>query len=122
MYITEKNIQYSNEEIKAKELRIWFVSTTITSMLAFLTASIVVIEFSKSYKGKSYFQSIIFLIISAVILGISLFYSNNVLNFMSRANHSYDEYIALPRILQGVNYLFIIYIIYVAFKRFNIES
>ena len=111
MYITEKNIQYSNEEIKAKELRIWFVSTTITSMLAFLTASIVIIEFSKSYKGKSYFQSIIFLIISAVILCISLFYSNNVLNFMSRANHSYDEYIALPRILQ-VLIIYLLYILY----------
>ena len=123
MYIIKKNSEFinnelQNNELRNKELRISFVSQSIATVLTFLTASIIIIEFSKNYKEKSYYQSVMFLLVSIIMLSISLIYSTTVLRFMSLNKDIYNELITLPRILQGVNYLFVVYILYVLIKRF----
>lgn len=95
----------------ADENTVWFIVSTMGSILSVTTASILIIQFSRNYKAKSPWQSFIFMLVGSLMLLMGAFMNRKFIDYIDDKER-YDEFSMLPKMLQNINYVFLLYILY----------
>jgi len=103
-----------NEE---KENSIWFIVSITGTIVTIITASILIIQFSKNYKDKAPIQHILFLISGVLMLFLGLYLNNVIIEYTKNNKKIYGKFILIPRYLLKINILFVMYTIYTIIKR-----
>tara|TARA_Y100000992_G_C21252937_1_gene486906 strand:- start:827 stop:1195 length:369 start_codon:yes stop_codon:yes gene_type:complete len=110
-------------DLQKKELKILnigFISSSISTTLGILSASIIIIQLSQLYKQKRRYQSALFLFTAIILLFISIVYNQYVMNIMLKNKKKYKNIYFVPIIFQFITTFFIIYTFYSAMKRVNL--
>ena len=115
---------YSNMEVKttnALEMdraRIRTLGATLSTTLTLILASIAIIQFSQTYKKKNTLQSLIFVLPGTLLLVLALLFNSYTIRFMKiHPTRNYRSLIIFPIGLQIINIIFLIYALYIVFKR-----
>lgn len=93
------------------ENTVWFVISTMGSILSVTTASILIIQFSRNYKAKSPWQSFVFLLTGVLVLLMGVFMNHKLIDFIEN-KEKYDGFAILPQMLQYINLVFLLYVSY----------
>ena len=98
----------------------WFIIATTGTIVTIITASILIIQFSKNYKDKAPIQHILFLISGILMLSLGIYLNSIVIEYTNKNEEMYGRFILIPRILLKINITFAIYTIYTIIKRARI--
>lgn len=96
---------------------VWFIISITGTIVTIITASILIIQFSKNYKDKAPIQHILFLISGILMLSLGIYLNSIVIEYTNKNEEMYGRFILIPRILLKINITFAIYTIYTIIKR-----
>lgn len=96
---------------------VWFIISITGTIVTIITASILIIQFSKNYKDKAPIQHILFLISGVLMLSLGIYLNNIIIEYTNKNQESYGKFILVPRLLLKINIAFAIYAIYTIVKR-----
>lgn len=115
-YYMELNDININDQ-KNKQDKINFVVSTSTGLITVLTASILIINFSRNYKTKRPVQSTVFLFGGFLLLIVGMGLNNEFMSFLSNKHNVYGKLVYAPKMVQFIYICFLIYILYVAYLK-----
>ena len=96
---------------------VWFIVSTAGTIVTIITASILIIKFSKPYKDKAPIQHILFLISGVLMLFLGTYTNIIVIDYTKNDEELYGKFILIPEVLLKINVAFAIYTIYTIIKR-----
>jgi sulfite exporter TauE/SafE len=96
---------------------VWFIVSITGTIVTIITASILIIQFSKNYKDKARIQHILFLISGVLMLSLGIYLNNIIIEYTNNNQKIYGKLILIPRLLLKINIAFAIYTIYTIIKR-----
>lgn len=102
---------------KLDQNAVWFIASIAVISVNILTASIVIIQFSRHYKDRRPIQNIIFLLEGFLLLCVGIFLNYKVIQYVEKNKNKYENFIIVPQAIQKINIVFLLYIIYIAFKK-----
>lgn len=102
---------------KLDQNAVWFIASIAVISVNILTASIVIIQFSRHYKDRRPIQNIIFLLEGFLLLCVGIFLNYKVIQYIEKNKNKYENFIIVPQAIQKINIVFLLYIIYIAFKK-----
>ena len=108
------------ETKKQPQNAVWFIISITGTIVTIITASILIIQFSKNYKDKAPIQHVLFLISGISMLSLGLYLNSTVIEYTNNNEEMYGRFILIPRILLKINITFAIYTIYTIIKRARI--
>ena len=98
---------------------LWFVVSTSGSVLSIMTAAILIIQFGQNYKKKSPTQYFLFLLSGILMLILGIYMNHIIIDFSWNNNTHYGKFVLMPIILQKINIVFLLYVIYISLKYIN---
>jgi hypothetical protein len=114
-----------NQKIKMtreqEQNSVWFIISITGTIVTIITASIIIIQFSRNYKNKSPIQYIIFLFSGILMLFLGIYINNRVVIHLSNHKDEYGSFIIIPQMLQKINIVFAIYVIYTIVKQISLN-
>lgn len=96
---------------------VWFIISVTGTIVTIITASILIIQFSKNYKDRAPIQHILFLISGILMLLLGIYSNRVVIEYSQNNQELYGELILIPRLLLKINIAFAIYTLYTLLKR-----
>lgn len=96
---------------------VWFIVSITGTIVTIITASILIIQFSKNYKDKAPIQHILFLISGVLMLMLGIYLNNIIIGYTNKNQELYGKFILAPQLLLKINIAFAIYTIYTIVKR-----
>ena len=95
----------------------WFIISITGTIVTIITASILIIQFSRNYKDKAPIQHILFLMSGVLMLSLGIYLNHIIIEYTNNNQKIYGKLILIPRLLLKINISFAIYTIYTIIKR-----
>lgn len=97
----------------------WFIISITGTIVTIITASILIIQFSRNYKDKAPLQYMIFLLAGIFMLCLGIYLNYIIIRFVKNKEQQYGELIIVPQLLLKINIVFFIYAFYTGAKRIS---